>query len=61
MCVCMWIHKLTLKIFYENNINVREKVTFKTINDKKVGLISLNPKPNVSPFYLKHILHKSLD
>jgi len=32
----------------------------KTVNDKKVGLISLNFKPNASPIYLKHILGKSL-
>jgi hypothetical protein len=31
----------------------------KTINDKKVGLISLNPMS--PPIYLKHILGKSLD
>jgi hypothetical protein len=33
----------------------------KTINDKKVGLISLNLKPNVPLIYLKHMLGKSLD
>jgi len=38
-----------------------KKGYFKTINDKKVGLISLNPKPNVPLIYLKHISGKSLD
>jgi hypothetical protein len=33
----------------------------KTINDKKVGLISLNRKPNVPLIYLKYILDKNLD
>jgi len=53
--MCAWIHKFTLKIFHENNINFRKKGTFLK-NDKKVGLISQNPKPNVPPIYLKHIL-----
>jgi hypothetical protein len=42
-------HKFTIKIFHEININVRKKVTLKTIHEKMVGLISLNP---MSPLFI---------
>jgi hypothetical protein len=32
--MCMWIHKFILKIFHENNINVRKKVTLKQLMTK---------------------------
>jgi hypothetical protein len=42
-------------------IKMLEKSYLKTTNEKKLGLISLKPKPNVPPIYLKNILGKSLN
>jgi hypothetical protein len=60
MCVCEYINFI-YKILHENNINVRKKVILKQLMRKKVGLISLNLRPNVPLIYLKHILDKNLD
>jgi hypothetical protein len=49
MCVCEYIN--SLKKYFMKIIQMSKKVTLKQFNDKKVGLISLNPKPNVPPIY----------